>query len=95
MKIGKTSKFIKIDLYMSIPTYRAYFSVMVSFLFMQATNKGHLVGQGISLIDHVELSQAVEIMAFCLIDDNFETHFGYDLFLDLFNQLRCWVSFQL
>ena len=62
---------------------------------MQAANKGHWVGQGIPLKDHVELSQAVEIMAFCLIDENFDSHFGYDLFLDLFNQLRCWVSFQL
>ena len=62
---------------------------------MQSINKGHLVGQGIPLIDHVELSQAVEIMAFCMIDKNVDTHFTRDLFFDLFKQLKCWVSVQL
>ena len=45
-----------------------------------------------SLLEHVELSQAVEIMAFCLIDKNIDTHFGQNLFGDLFRQLSHLLS---
>ena len=39
------------------------------------------------LKDHVELTEALEIMAFCLIDQNSETTFCWNLYTELFNQL--------
>ena len=59
---------------------------------MQPRNEGHLLDQWIPFIEHVELSQAVEIMAFCLIDKNIDTHFGQNLFGDLFRQLSHLLS---
>ena len=59
---------------------------------MQPSNKDHLLDQWIPFIEHVQLSHAVEIMAFCLIDKNIDTHFGHNLFGDLFRQLSRLLS---